>query len=238
MSDFDTLAVQPILSDDEHARLVELESQAEQALIAFLSALKTIHDERLYRADYGSFDEYLSQRWNKTRQWYYMSMPVLDASQAYPELTEPLTVRAAHALMNTDESVRSTVASAVARLVEAHKEQITPQLIRVAERVIKQAMATGHVEVKEGLQKPATGENMLQAVKVELDELRKRQLQHIAENARWQPVGGIQPATLEYDGTAHVITLENFAPLGDLVIPSGGLKMRVQIYLEKVDGNG
>ncbi len=66
--DIDELAAVDVaaLTTTEAATLASCEATIEQGTKTFLevgNALSTIRDQRLYRADYGSFEEYLQERW-------------------------------------------------------------------------------------------------------------------------------------------------------------------------------
>lgn len=60
------------LSTDEKTALTYHENVIERGLETFIEvgqSLQYIRDNRLYRAEYKTFDEYMSERWGKSRYW-------------------------------------------------------------------------------------------------------------------------------------------------------------------------
>lgn len=66
-----TTAITDQLSNSEEYELVAFEATIERGLQTFVevgNALAEIREKRLYRAQYGTFEDYLTQRWNMTPQ--------------------------------------------------------------------------------------------------------------------------------------------------------------------------
>jgi hypothetical protein len=85
------------LNDIEKTELAQLEAVIERGLQTFEevgAALLAIRDQRLYRAEYGTFEEYCRERWNIHRSRAYQLM---DAAQIAENLStsvdKPLTER-------------------------------------------------------------------------------------------------------------------------------------------------
>ncbi|MEU3096581.1 hypothetical protein ABZ690_17735, partial [Streptomyces sp. NPDC006967] len=63
-----------LLTSDEHASLTENEAVIERGIKTFYevgTALADIRDRKLYRADYGTFEEYAEKRWQMSRRRAY-----------------------------------------------------------------------------------------------------------------------------------------------------------------------
>lgn len=69
------VAVGVVLDDNDRARLAGLEKVIEDGLGAFQNvvgeALRAIHAQKLYRAEFTTFDDYCKVRWNWSRQRAY-----------------------------------------------------------------------------------------------------------------------------------------------------------------------
>ena len=59
----------PTLTAQEKKELVSLERRFAQGQRESIVALQEIRERKLYRAEYKTFDAYMSGRWNRTRQW-------------------------------------------------------------------------------------------------------------------------------------------------------------------------
>ena len=51
------------------SKLEQLESIVEKGQRESIAALREIRENKLFKENYKTFDEYMSQRWNRTRQW-------------------------------------------------------------------------------------------------------------------------------------------------------------------------
>lgn len=95
--------VAPALTPREQKELTRQELRIEKALPSFLEladALSVIRDGRLYRAEFGTFDDYVSARWDMTRQRVSQLTSAADTVRGLPEdlVTRVTTERAARAI--------------------------------------------------------------------------------------------------------------------------------------------
>ncbi len=77
------------LSDDEYSRLQHHEETIRQGMRTFLevgSALLGIKEQRLYRAEFPTFEEYVSTRWNMAKSRAYQ---LIDASETAENIGLP-----------------------------------------------------------------------------------------------------------------------------------------------------
>lgn len=97
-----------VLSDDEAARLGELEQVIHDRITAFVEvgqALREIRDSRLYREEYASFEDYCKQAWDITRSYGYR---LIDAAEVVAEMSTivdtplPTNESQAHALKDIE----------------------------------------------------------------------------------------------------------------------------------------
>ena len=69
--------VNPVLTPEETQALILYETVIERGLATFIevgNALLAIRDRRLYRAEYGAFEEYCQERWGMSRPRAYQMM--------------------------------------------------------------------------------------------------------------------------------------------------------------------
>lgn len=107
------------------SRLDELEDVVERGLSTFVEvgeALLEIRDSRLYRLAYGTWEDYLSERWQMSRQRGYQLIDAAAVTRALSttvDMPEPLTERVARELvpvMREDPvSLPAVMAAAVER---------------------------------------------------------------------------------------------------------------------------
>lgn len=123
------------LTEIEQAAKRKAEQAIEQGLTSFVDvgqALAAVRDQRLYRDEYGTFEEYTEKRWNLTRRRAYQ---LLDAAKVTAELTEnncsllPATESQARELSGLDPDAAADV------MRKAHADTDG----RVTAKAIKQA---------------------------------------------------------------------------------------------------
>lgn len=103
-----------MLAVREAETLAELEQVIERGLTTFVdvgNALLSIRDDRLYRADYATFEDYCRDRWGMTRQHAYR---MIDAAQVVSPmgdsgLSMPTSERQARELARVPEERRAEV---------------------------------------------------------------------------------------------------------------------------------
>ncbi|MGW2044667.1 ParB/Srx family N-terminal domain-containing protein [Streptomyces sp. NPDC001858] len=103
-----------ILTASESNALTEHEAVIERGIQTFYEvgmALADIRDRKLYRADYGTFEEYAQQRWNmsRTRAYELMSASAVVSAIADTETPAPANEGQARALSRVPEPERAAV---------------------------------------------------------------------------------------------------------------------------------
>lgn len=103
-----------ILTASESTALAEHEAVIERGIQTFYEvgmALADIRDRKLYRADYGTFEEYAQQRWNmsRTRAYELMSASAIVSAIADTETPAPANEGQARALSRVPEPERAAV---------------------------------------------------------------------------------------------------------------------------------
>lgn len=103
-----------ILTASESTALAEHEAVIERGIRTFYevgTALADIRDRKLYRADYGTFEEYARLRWNmsRTRAYELMSASEVVSAIADTEMLAPANEGQARALSRVPEPERATV---------------------------------------------------------------------------------------------------------------------------------
>jgi len=58
-----------VMTQEDRQDLQVLEEKVSHGQRESIAALQAIRERKLYREQYSSFDEYMSQRWNRSRQW-------------------------------------------------------------------------------------------------------------------------------------------------------------------------
>lgn len=93
-------ALIPTLSTDEIRELATCEQVIERGLRTFYevgSALLTIRDSRLYRADYGTFEDYCRERWGLSRKRGYDLIAAASVVGNLSQICDTLPTRESHA---------------------------------------------------------------------------------------------------------------------------------------------
>lgn len=145
----------------EKSQLTELEATIERGLQTFYevgTALLSIRESRLYRADYDTFEAYCQKRWNMTR-WY--ANRVIASAGVIENLVTIVTKENPLPLPATESQVRPLVQLEPAKQVEVwqhvvetvgndkitarHVEQAVERLVK---RVEKEEKAAARVEAK------------------------------------------------------------------------------------------
>lgn len=103
-----------ILTASESTALAEHEAVIERGIKTFYevgTALADIRNRKLYRADYGTFEEYAHQRWSmsRTRAYELMSASAVVSAIADTEMPAPANEGQARALSRVPEAERATV---------------------------------------------------------------------------------------------------------------------------------
>ena len=71
-------------------KLKSLESIIDTGINAAWSALKEIHDEQLYKADYSSFEDYCKERWNWSKQRAYQLISAAEVAKNVSTIVDTL----------------------------------------------------------------------------------------------------------------------------------------------------
>lgn len=102
-----------LLSATEQTELAQLEAVIERGMNTFIevgNALAAIHEQKLYRSEHVTFEDYCRQRWNVSRPRAYELMAAADAVSGIPDtLPQPTNAGQAVALARVPESERSEV---------------------------------------------------------------------------------------------------------------------------------
>ena len=100
-----------LLRDDQ--RLAELEKTIAKGKKTFVEvglALAEIRDLRLYRRDYGGFEEYCREKWGWTRQHAYRLIEAAPVAKCNTRVT---SIRASHELSKVEPDQREAVVQAI-----------------------------------------------------------------------------------------------------------------------------
>ena len=135
------------LTVKEEARIAQLEATIERGMQTFVEvglALMEIRDARLYRAEFGTFEDYCRERWGWTRQranQLIASADVVSNLEMTTIVVKPTTESQARALTKLEPEKQRTVwkdvvetapkgkvtAKHVQAVVEQHKEPAKPK---------------------------------------------------------------------------------------------------------------
>lgn len=147
-----------ILSKKEVDDLSFLEDRIEKALtlattasITISTSLKTIHDQRLYR-DYGSFDDYCRERWQKGRQWGYQ---LIEAARVLDNLSSDENVRNRVQMLPSNESQIRPLTRlkpeqqpvAWTRAVESANSESVPVTTKHVERAVREVVSSSEISL-------------------------------------------------------------------------------------------
>jgi hypothetical protein len=160
-------------------------------------ALLAVRDERLYRAEYPTFEAYLTQKWELKQSRAYQLM---DAAQVVRNL-ESSTIVELPANESQARELTSLEPEAQRlgwQIVEdtAPDGKITAAHVKSVVNVLKEVFATGAIDDGTGEQIPvaaATPEHLKAAITEETYERMQRQEAHIAEHQA-RKAGGVPPA--------------------------------------------
>lgn len=141
-------AAESSLSCSEASRLATLERLVEHGLGAFVEvgvALLEIRDQRFYRIDYGTFDEYLAGRWSLSRSRGYQLLDAARVARVVSttvDLGPPANEAQARELVPLLGDA-SALVEAWRDLRAAHGDAVTASLVRsaVEERLAREAYA-------------------------------------------------------------------------------------------------
>jgi hypothetical protein len=178
------------LSEEQATRYKDRETIIERNFKAFCEvgqALIDIRDERLYREEYATFEDYVSQRWGMKHSQAYR---LIDASKVMKSLSPigeddpvPLNEAQARELGKIAPALRP-VALKVAS--DASGGNLTASYIKSAVNVVQMAAITGAIEDGEGNDIPlsiAQQGHVTAAVVEDVAERRERQREHINRKA-------------------------------------------------------
>jgi hypothetical protein len=177
-----------ILTTDEQAALESAEAIIAAELDAFIRvgmALSKINTERLYRANYSTFEAYVAERWDLGRARAYAIMRAAETAHILSEISDIEIRYESHAkeLMK----IEPEAAVAVYQFVKATSPtgKVTAAGLRSAACVIKEAMQTGAIYDSEGESislRDATPDHVRAAITGEAYENMLIQQQRIKDN--------------------------------------------------------
>lgn len=188
------------LTTDECLQLQAHEAVIERGLKTFYevgSALLDIRDTRLYRQDYGTFEDYCQQRWQMTRR---NANHLIQASEVAANLSTivdtgngnpgsqtwlPENERQARPLASLTPDEQRLVADVLQQT--APQGKVTAAHVKSVVTVLREVTATGAIDDGSGVQIPiaqATVTHIKAAVLEETSERMARQETHIAEKDR------------------------------------------------------
>jgi hypothetical protein len=135
------------LTHAERLHLAEVEAQIEAGLREeeggrrkAAVGIREVHEQRLYRDEYNSFEEYVETRWNRTRRWAYMMLHWVDRcerlEQAGVKSISHLGLAASEALAPL-ESYPEEFVQAVLRANELIKAQPKEKYERIIRGVVQ-----------------------------------------------------------------------------------------------------
>lgn len=168
------------VSDYQQLTRLETEMEADRAAFArFAENLAIIRDKRLYRAEYRSFDDYCTERWQLTRRHVDRLIASAEAVADLDPLGLISNERVARALGEiADPVARKAVWAAAVKAVGA--EHVTAAIVKGAQTVLETAQATGgYVDTGDG-EMTALSAAILQ----ETTERAERQRQHIRDGRK------------------------------------------------------
>lgn len=96
----------------ERSKLMKLEEVIESGVASFIetgNALATVRDNRLYREDYDTFDEYCIERWGFSRQRASQLATAAEVCQPLVDSLKPANEKAARALKHVEPERRAEV---------------------------------------------------------------------------------------------------------------------------------
>lgn len=195
------------LSIEEQHALAEREAVIEKGFTVFLEvgkALLDIRDQRLYRALYKTFEEYLQKRWDISRTRGYQ---IINSAKIAGELSTTVDIdgmkeRHARELNRFPQDLRPAIWQTTKAYSESTKEPFTAKMVGRVGNVILEAATTGCVDVGDGNSTP-----LLAALTKEQEEARKRQITYIKERQEKKPV------TLPFERVAEWINTQDIATL-------------------------
>ncbi len=127
----------PARTDEEARALVDAESRIERATRrAFYDVgteLRGIREQRLYRAEFGTFDEYCQMRWDWTPQRVGQLIAAANALDEIETLVSILPTRETHVrplLALPETNTQAEVWSRVVEGAERHGQRITAKLVQ------------------------------------------------------------------------------------------------------------
>ena len=168
------------LTVTEKDRLATLERVVEDGMSTFVnvgSALLAIRDEKLYRADYLTFEQYVHRRWNITRQRAYQLISAgLMSTQV--DIQNERQSRILQKLDSPEErSIAWTLAKEAGAAIAPGKDVPTVAVKAAVEAVSEAKITDGNTD-------PGTGEMEAISARVtqEVYETIQRQREHIKTN--------------------------------------------------------
>lgn len=209
----------------EEARLTALETVIEKKLKSFLevgAALLEIREERLYRAQYATFETYCSERWGFTGARARQLMLAVKTNQDLAvELPSEAVARALQRYPAPLHDTIMLIAKAQADLLE---RSITASLITSIGDVLTQAAVTGAISVD------GEASALDSVLTEEVFEAMQRQRQHISDSLSVK----VKPA---WKGTGHLD--ENGSVVLDITPAAQGAlpaEFRVTVWPLVLDG--
>jgi hypothetical protein len=118
-----------------HERRVALEETIEQGLTTFVevgNAIREIRDERLYRDEYHSFEDYCQKRWGWSRVHAHRHIEAANTSELLPMGNTPKNERQARELAPLAREDPEAARKLWAELVENYGEKLTAKKIKQA----------------------------------------------------------------------------------------------------------
>jgi hypothetical protein len=162
------------LTDTERALFSQCEEMIQGAIIYQGKALKLILEHQLFRADYRSFGDYVSGRWQMSTSYAYQAVQHFDTYEA----TGAALKRHSHyrALERASYPALQLVADLLPKL-----DKISAKAITALVDVVEEAITTGTIETREGEQLRLNQITAIQAASLlEQVETRQRQLTHLS----------------------------------------------------------
>lgn len=121
--------VDPAATAEELKRCEAIIERGLQAAYEVGLALKEIHDRKLYKVRYKTFENYIRHRWGHNRNWGYGVMRAAEAANCIPRDTKQPNYKQAHALSYAPAEDRARIWES---LQEEHGDAVTADKVRDA----------------------------------------------------------------------------------------------------------
>ena len=122
--------ITPVLSVVERKELATLETSISNGIKNVGEALKRIHDSRLYREEFQSFEAYCTQKWQFSKTYAYGQIAICDTRKTSPFINESTPHSHVAELAKLESDARPVVYAAAQEVANAENRKVTAKDIR------------------------------------------------------------------------------------------------------------